>query len=253
VLSACKLKVPMAHVEAGLRSGNRDMPEEHNRIVADHVSDLLFCPTPSAVENLDREGLSHRAHFVGDTMYEATLGFRDRATQRSDVLERLGMNRREYFLATIHRPYNTDDPSVLAGILDALGTLPFPVVLPLHPRTKAKVADYGLEVDSSVRVIEPIGFLDMIRLEDGAKSILTDSGGVQKEAFFLGVPCVTLRPETEWSETVELGWNKVVGGDPDRIRAAVEDFELIPETTTSPFGNGDASDRIVHLLRELRL
>jgi UDP-N-acetylglucosamine 2-epimerase len=247
-LAACKLRLPLAHVEAGLRSFNRDMPEEHNRVVADHVADLLLCPTRTAVGNLTREGVTRGVHLVGDTMYEAILLFGKVARQRSGILERLDLRPEEFYLATIHRPYNTDVPANLAGILAALSGLPRPVVLPVHPRTRTKLAEAGIAPGGAVHMIDPVGYLDMLALEQAAKVILTDSGGVQKEAFFFGVPCVTLRTETEWVETVELGWNLVVGADSTRIVAAAAHFETRPAAVECPFGDGHTAERISRLL-----
>ncbi len=200
-LAAAKLHVPVAHVEAGLRSFNRRMPEEVNRVLTDHVAELLFCPTRAAVENLAREGIARGVHHVGDVMYDAALAFGEMARRRSRILEELGLTPKQYHLATVHRAENTDDRARLSGILEGLGELAreTPVVLPLHPRTRKRIGESGLEsVTGSIRLIEPVPFLDMVRLEQEAKVILTDSGGVQKEAYFHGVPCVTLRDETEW-------------------------------------------------------
>ena len=248
-LAACKLRFPIAHVEAGLRSRNRDMPEEHNRIVADHVSDLLLCPTQAAVDNLAQEALRDRVHLVGDTMYDAVLTFQDVAARRSDIHQRLQLPEgTDYYVATVHRPYNTDNPDNLSSIAKALSDLPYPVIVPLHPRTRARLADIEGTLASSVRLIDPVGYLDMLALSGSAKAILTDSGGLQKEAFFLRVPCVTLRTETEWGETVDSGWNVVAGAHPGRIAQAITDFETPPVDVPSPFGDGHASHKIVSLL-----
>lgn len=249
-LAAAKLRAPVAHVEAGLRSFNRDMPEEHNRVVADHCADVLFCPTQTAVDLLAREGVTRGVHLVGDTMYDAVLQFAEVARERSNVLEKLGLTPRAYVLATVHRPYNTDIPDNLRNILSALSALPEPVVFPVHPRTRQRINDLGRggAAGGNVRMVEPAGYLDMLLLEQNARLILTDSGGVQKEAYFFGVPCVTLRPETEWVETVEAGWNTLAGADPGRIVAEAS-RRAWPRGTPPPvFGDGRASARIARIL-----
>jgi len=224
-LAACKLRIPLAHVEAGLRSFNREMPEEHNRVLTDHCSDLLFCPTQTAVDNLAREGITKGVHLVGDTMYDAVLQFAEVARQRSTILQDLGLKPKGYLLATVHRPYNTDNPENLRNILAAFAKIEEPIIFPVHPRTRQKMAEFGLsDPQSAIRnpkFIEPVGYLDMLMLEQNARLILTDSGGMQKEAYWLGVPCVTLRPETEWVETVEAGWNTVVGTGKEKLFATI--------------------------------
>lgn len=249
-LVACKIPVPLAHVEAGLRSFNRAMPEEHNRVVTDHCSDLLFCPTRTAVANLAHEGLARGVHLVGDTMLDAILRFAEVAAARSTILENLGLEQGGYLVATVHRPCNTDDPATLSAILSALADLDEPVILPAHPRLRDTINDLeiGLPSTGRLRVIDPVGYLDMLALQRGARMILTDSGGMQKEALFLGVPCVTLRPETEWVETVEEGWNLLVGADGAAIRAAVRDRRWPTGSPPSLFGDGKAAERIVETL-----
>lgn len=248
-LAACKLGIRLAHVEAGLRSFNRTMPEEHNRVLTDHCSDLLFCPTQTAVENLTREGIARGVHLVGDVMYDAVLHFAPRARTQSRVLESLGVRPGGYVLATVHRAYNTDDPVVLQRLLSALDAIGEPVVFPLHPRTRARLSTQENGVQPRhVRLIDPVGYLDMLALEQQARLIVTDSGGVQKEAYFFEVPCVTLRPETEWIETVSSGWNVLAGSDPQAIVAAAR--EAVRPTTPPPliFGDGRAAQRIAALL-----
>ncbi len=230
-LAAAKLQVPVAHVEAGLRSFNRRMPEEINRILTDHVSSLLFCPTHAAVDNLSNEGITRGVHHVGDVMYDAALLFGEIAARTSTILRDLNLTPGEYYLATVHRAENTDDPIRLRNILTALKALEKPVILPLHPRTKKILQKFSPSLltppsspakpSPSLRIVDPLSFLDMVELEKNARCILTDSGGVQKEAYFHGVPCVTLREETEWVETVQAGWNQVVGAETERIVAAV--------------------------------
>jgi len=254
-LAAAKLNVPTAHVEAGLRSFNRRMPEEINRVLTDHVSDLLFCPTKTAVRNLQDEGVVRGVHHVGDVMYDVALRFGRLAEQRATILTDLDLRPGGYYLVTVHRAENTDDPRRLAGImygLDRLATREAPVVFPIHPRTRAaleRLREFQgtgpLSPDGQVRLINPVSFLNMIQLEKHARTILTDSGGVQKEAYFHGVPCVTLREETEWTETVANGWNQLVGSDPDAIEAAVASAGK--GHPIDDFGNGDSARRVVEL------
>ncbi len=251
-LAACKLGIPIAHVEAGLRSFNRTMPEEHNRVLTDHCSDLLLCPTQSAVEQLAREGITSGVHHAGDPMREALLNFLPVAEEKSTALEDLGVEPGAYVLATLHRPYNVDQPETLIPILEGLRDCGSTVVLPMHPRTRARV-DGLLEegkVDlegGNLHLIEPIGYLDMLKLESSASVVVTDSGGVQKEAFFLRVPCVTVRPETEWIETVELGWNVLVAPTSAEIQAAITSPPR-GRTDVDPFGPPDATRAIAELL-----
>lgn len=258
-LAAAKLGIPIAHVEAGLRSFVRDMPEEINRIVADRLSMWLFAPTANAVENLKREGVSvadpptrtqnlePRTYLTGDIMYDALLQNSAVAQERSRVLETLALRPRAYSLATIHRAANTDDVAKLAEIFDALALLKEPVIVPLHPRTKAALMGTDIEVEPPIRIIDPVGYLDMLQLQKNARVVLTDSGGVQKEAYLLGVPCVTLREETEWIETLESGWNVLAGADCDRILAAAR---RPPRTGHPPavFGDGHAAEKMVAIL-----
>jgi UDP-N-acetylglucosamine 2-epimerase len=252
VLAAVKLHVPVAHVEAGLRSFNRAMPEEHNRVLTDHCADLLFCPTQTAVDNLAREGITQGVHLVGDTMYDAVLQFGELARQRSRILETLGLTPKRYLLATVHRPYNTDNPENLRSILSAFIECGETVIFPVHPRTQARLAEAGvlemLQNAPQVRLIEPVGYLDMLMLEQNARMILTDSGGMQKEAYFFAVPCVTLRPETEWVETAEVGWNVVVGADKNKIILAVSENIWPTEEPQPVFGRGSASLQITRQL-----
>ncbi len=252
-LAASKLGLPVAHVEAGLRSYNRTMPEEINRVVADHLSALLLCPTARAVKNLSCEGLVAGVHQVGDVMYDSLLFNLKQAGQQEEILSRLGLQPGRYGLATIHRADNTDRPAKLRALIATLGTLGLPVVLPLHPRTKAAMQAAGVEASEQVRLIPPASYYEMLILERHARIILTDSGGVQKEAFLLGVPCVTLRSETEWVETVEAGLNRVAGTEPDAILAAARAFlEETPSTSIQPYGDGHAAEAIVQVLADSR-
>jgi UDP-GlcNAc3NAcA epimerase len=256
-LAATKLHVPVAHVEAGLRSFNRRIPEEINRVLTDHASDLLFAPTRLAVTNLLQEGIDGvRVHLVGDVMYDAALYYGSRAERKSTVLERLKLSEKNYLLATIHRPENTDSPEKLRSILRGLSriAMELPVIFPLHPRTRGVVCGYAdlAEAAKGIRLIDPVGYLDMTMLERNARLIATDSGGIQKEAFFFSVPCVTLRTETEWQELVDMGWNRVAPPDgPDVVSAAVIDaLGKEPKETPNPYGDGQASEQIVKILSD---
>lgn len=222
-LAAVKLHIPVAHVEAGLRSFNMRMPEEVNRILSDRVSSLLLCPTDSAVENLSREGITRDVYNVGDVMYDVALYYRDRARKESRILDQLNLEKGNFALATCHRAENTDVPERLESIMSSLAKIAeeLPVVLPLHPRTRKLLQSHKLaHYLDSLKVVEPLPFLDMVALEQAAKVILTDSGGVQKEAYFYRVPCITMRDETEWVETVALGWNQLVGASSRAIFTA---------------------------------
>ncbi len=252
-LAAAKQHIPVAHVEAGLRSFNMRMPEEINRILSDRISTLLFCPTETAVRNLQAEGVHEGVHNVGDVMYDVALFYREQASQTSSALDRLGLQSRGFALATCHRAENTDEPQRLEAILSALDAIAkfLPVVLPLHPRTRKLVVDYGLQgLLDRLRVVDPLPFLDMVALEQAARLILTDSGGVQKEAFFYGVPCITLRDETEWVETVKLGMNLLVGASRAAILEATEKLlrSELSAIDFMPYGNGRAAKKIVDLL-----
>jgi len=248
-IAACKLGVKLAHVESGLRSYNRTMPEEHNRVLTDHCSDLLFCPTQTAVENLAREGIVQGVHLVGDVMYDAVLAFGARAREQSHILESLGVSPQSYMLATVHRAYNTDDPAILRRLIAAFDAIGETVLFPLHPRTRARLTSSGgMPALRQVRLIDPVGYLDMLALEQQARAILTDSGGVQKEAFFFEVPCITLRPETEWVETVAAGWNVLVGADADAIVAAARAAKPPAQAPPRVFGDGNAAAAIAALI-----
>jgi len=254
-LAAAKLHLPVAHVEAGLRSFNRRMPEEINRLVADSLSTLLLCPTPAAVENLAREGITRGVHQVGDVMYDSLLFHAGRAQRTSSMPACLGLEPKSYYLATVHRAENTDDPARLAGILEAFRRIDLPIVLPLHPRTR-QILGPGLEqIGGHVRPIDPVPYLDMLMLQRHARLILTDSGGVQKEAYWLGVPCVTLRDETEWMELVASGWSRLAGASAEAILAAVAAFASAspPHESGDPrnlYGDGHSAQRILALLAE---
>lgn len=253
-LAAVKLHIPVAHVEAGLRSFNRRMPEEINRVVTDHVSDVLFAPTAAAMGHLANEGVeAAKCHQIGDVMYDAALVFGERARASSVILKQLGLEAGSFVLATIHRAENTDDLSRLKIILEAFKKISekMPIVWPIHPRTRKILEQDGLKdlLGDRVLLIDPVGYLDMVMLEQSAALITTDSGGVQKEAFFYRVPCVTLRDETEWVELVDAGWNRLVS--PTDVNLLV-DVALKAVGTQgadiTPYGDGKASERIVQAL-----
>jgi UDP-N-acetylglucosamine 2-epimerase len=247
-LAAAKLSIPIAHVEAGLRSFNRSMPEEINRLLADHVSHLLLCPSDTAVRNLRAEGITRNVHVVGDVMLDVLNWAKRRICQNPpETLNRFGLKRNEYLLVTIHRSENTDDWGRLSQILTALNSIQEPICFPLHPRTCKVITEAGCPIEPHVRLIDPVGYLEMVELAEAARMILTDSGGLQKEAYWLGVPCVTMRDQTEWVETVESGWNTLVGSDSEQILRAVNSFAPSGERPDL-YGNGLAADRCVDLL-----
>ena len=245
-LAAAKLHVPVAHVEAGLRSFDRTMPEEVNRVLVDALSSLLLCPSETAVTNLRREGIVEGVREVGDVMYDANLRFGPIARERSFALTHSEVVPGRYVLATVHREANVA-PEPLARLVEGLGRLDEPVVFPAHPRTRAALVDLDLPIPENVRLRPPAGYLDFAALASQARVIATDSGGVQKEAYWFGVPCVTLRERTEWVETIETGWNTLVGTDPDAITKAVE--RAGPGHHHPPlYGDGQAAERIARLL-----
>jgi UDP-N-acetylglucosamine 2-epimerase len=245
-LAAGKLLVPVAHVEAGLRSFDRSMPEELNRTLVDRLSSLLFCPSEVAVANLAAEGIVDGVHLVGDVMYDAAVRLAPIARDRSDALARNGVEPGGYLVLTLHREANAA-PEPLARIAAALAALDEPVLFPAHPRTSAVLAEAGIALGPNVRLLPPAGYLDFAALASQARVVLTDSGGVQKEAYWYGVPCVTLRTTTEWVETLETGWNRLVGTDAEAIVAAVN--EAAPQAERPAlYGDGHASDDIADLL-----
>ena len=241
----------LAHVESGLRSFNKAMPEEINRIVADHCADLLFCPTRTGLTNLQKEGIVLGVHLVGDTMVDALMMFIEIAENKSNVLTVLDIKPKEYYLATVHRPYNVDIPRNLHQIISAFQELDHKVVFPIHPRTRLKLEDFfgssPTQSGGNMMLTDPVGYLDMLLLEKNARMILTDSGGVQKEAFIFGVPCITLRPETEWVETVSSGWNVLTGAAKNKIIKAACDANP-PEKQGNLFGDGNAAGKIVNTI-----
>jgi UDP-GlcNAc3NAcA epimerase len=283
-LAAAKLHIPVGHVEAGLRSYNRRMPEEINRVVTDHISALLFCPTAKSLENLQREGLDRILNLqegeagiptsgplaispnlpltrdsrplvckVGDVMYDAALYYGPKAEQTSQILAELSLDRKSYVLATMHRAENTDDPRRLRAIFQGLVAIArkMPVVMPVHPRTRKELKRGNLLASTAgLKLLDPVGYLDMILLEKNARVIVTDSGGVQKEAFFYGIPCVTVRPETEWVELVEMGWNRLVKIETRAIEQAVMEARepAVPGAQANIYGTGRAGKLICHIL-----
>jgi len=262
-LAAAKLAVPVAHVEAGLRSFNRSMPEEINRVLTDHVADLFFCPTEAAVANLRAEGITRGVHQVGDVMYDSALHYLSLAEAGPNPLDALGLASCGYYLATLHRAGNTDDAGRLRVLISLLASLDAPVVFPVHPRTAKVMAGQGISAATgALRPIPPASYLDMLLLERHARAILTDSGGVQKEAYFFGVPCITLRAETEWVETVEAGWNTLADADATRFRAAIARLAIwrgadapFGDSAGAParrdlYGTGHAAEAIADILLE---
>jgi UDP-GlcNAc3NAcA epimerase len=252
-LAAVKLHIPVGHVEAGLRSYNRQMPEEINRVLTDHASDLLFAPTEASMKSLKQEGIpDKRVFLVGDVMYDASIYYGCKAEQESRILQELGLQSKQYILATIHRAENTDDFQRLRNIFQGLDFMAkeIPVVIPLHPRTREALKPLLKELSSHVAITQPVGYLDMIMLEKHSRLIATDSGGVQKEAFFYHVPCVTLRSETEWVELVELGWNRLVQPlSPTVVFEGVMDSLDRFGSSACPYGDGHAAEKILDGIR----
>ena len=260
-LASVKLKVPVAHVEAGLRSFDRTMPEEINRILTDHASEVLFPPTEEARKNLEREGITENVYVVGNTIVDAVLENSKIAERKSDVLKRLGLRRKDYMVVTAHRSENTDRRENLRKLIEILESLPLTAVYPLHPRTRTRLKEFGLwdrlnSVDNLI-VTEPLGYLDFLKLEKNAFAVLTDSGGIQEEAAVLGVPCLTLRYNTERPETLKVGANVLVGLEKDRVLRYIEkllnekEFYESTANAPNPFGDGKAGERIARILLEL--
>lgn len=250
-LAAVKLHIPVAHVEAGLRSFNREMPEEHNRVLTDHAASLLFAPTSVAVNHLKNEGLKGiQVQCVGDVMYDAALFYGKKAERISNILIQLKITSKSYILATIHRAENTDNQSRLTAIIEGFGLVEHPVILPLHPRTKNELKSLGLKLPKNIHLVEPVGYLDMLMLEKNSRLIATDSGGVQKEAFFYNIPCVTLRDETEWVELVESGWNRISSPDIGAVAIADSIINALDSVgdNIKPYGNGDSASHIASIL-----
>jgi UDP-N-acetylglucosamine 2-epimerase (non-hydrolysing) len=248
-IAAVKLHVPLAHLEAGLRSFNRRMPEEHNRVLTDHAADLLLAPTQVAMDHLATEGLAARSVLVGDVMTDVLFAVRDSVAATPEPLPH-GLTRGDFYIATLHRPDNTDDPVRLAGIVDGLASLGRPVLLLAHPRLVAAAATAGIQLEQgSIVVGAPLAYPGLVRAVSASAGVITDSGGLQKEAFLLRVPCTTVRSETEWVETVELGWNVLVDRDLGLLPSVVE-RSLPPATDATPYGDGHAAERVVTALVE---
>ena len=252
-LAASQLHIPVLHVEAGLRSFNKQMPEENNRVLTDHLSSMLFCPTRQAIHNLTREGITEGIFYTGDVMYDAALTFGKVAEEKSEIMAVLGLQPKMFRLCTVHRAENTDNPERLTQIILALveiATPDCPVILPLHPRTKVYLKHYNLHAtivsNPSLRLIEPVDYLDMVVLEKNAATIFTDSGGVQKEACFYRTPCITLREETEWTETVQAGWNQIAGFQTEKIIACLANNPAKSEI--KEYGDGRAAEKIVNAI-----
>lgn len=248
-LSASKLLIPVVHIEAGLRSFNKKMPEEQNRIITDHISKLLFVPTDTAKNNLSAEGISDHVYNVGDVMFDAIIRFKEMAAIKSSIFEKLNYSKNNYILATVHRAENTNDISKLRNIIEALNESNENVIFPLHPRTKKYMESYGISLGNNVKVIEPVGYIDMIQLEANSKKIITDSGGVQKEAYLLKKVCITIRDETEWIETVHCGWNILTGTDKYKILEAIMSANSKIEHPQL-FGDGKAAVKIVDVINK---
>ncbi len=251
-LAAAKLHIPVAHIEAGLRSFNRKMPEEVNRVLSDHVSNWLFCPTQTSVTNLEKEGITNGVEYVGDLMYDGMLYYQQKANRA--ILGSLSIEPDKYILATVHRAENTDHLDRLKAILQSLEEAAETigsVILALHPRTRKILSEKNFQISNSIQVIDPAPYLETITLLQNAKAIMTDSGGMQKEAFFLQTPCLTLRDETEWIETIECGSSKLVGADTIKTRQALDQLvsgEWKPDFSAKPYGSGNAAEAITACL-----
>jgi UDP-N-acetylglucosamine 2-epimerase (non-hydrolysing)/UDP-GlcNAc3NAcA epimerase len=246
-LAARQAGIPAGHVEAGMRSFDRAMPEELNRVLTDHASDVLLCSTETAVRNLEREGVAGEVHLVGDVMADVSIAFREIAEERSRILDDLGVEPGSYLVATAHRAGNVDRADRLEQLAELLAAMPQPVIFPVHPRTRARLEDARLmDRLGGVRVVDPLGYLDFLKLARHARAVLTDSGGVQKEAYLLGVPCITLRDTTEWVETVDSGWNVLVDLDRDAALRALERDP--PAERPELYGGGHAAERVCGVL-----
>lgn len=244
-LAANKTKTRIGHFEAGMRSFDRTMPEENNRIIIDNISDYLFCPTRTGIENLTRCGLTENLHNVGDVMLDSMLHYRQNIQMPSQVAGDLNLGEREYLLLTIHREANTDSEKRLMSILDALSSVHYPIIFPIHPRTRQRIDQFGISLPDNITTVPPQGYFEFLRLMYHARMLLTDSGGAQKQAFFLARPCVTLRPNSEWMETVENGWNILVDSDRKKISEAVAGFSPEGTPDLSLFGDGHCAEKII--------
>lgn len=248
-LAASKIHIPIAHVEAGLRSFNRNMPEEINRVLTDHVSRWLFVPSDEARKNLSAEGITNNVFEVGDLMYDAVLKFSKKASTHSNILERLELQAGSFLLLTLHRAENVDSREHLENIISALASVESKILLPLHPRTAKRLQAFKLELPNNVQTLEPLGYLDNLQLLENSRGLLTDSGGMQKEAYYLNVPCITLRSETEWVETVEVGWNQLVHGDFKSLKTAESGLDAVRKKEhPALYGNGSTAELICNRL-----
>jgi len=249
-LATCKLNIPLAHIEAGERSFNRSMPEEINRLVVDRLANIFFCVSQAAEQNLAAEGITDSVHWVGDVMLDALLYSQPIARAKSKILEKLRIQPQHYGLATIHRAINTDEPERLRQILAAFNLIPETIILPMHPRTRKVLSNINVHLENHIHIIEPVGYLDMLALEENARIIATDSGGVQREAYYMGIPCLTLRDESEWGETITTGWNKLVGADRQLILNNW--FNFLPPNEHPPiYGRGNAAQQIASIITEI--
>ncbi len=246
-LVASKLNVPFAHIEAGERSFNRSMPEEVNRLVTDRLANLHFCVSQVGRQNLFTEGITDSVHWVGDVMLDALMYAQPIARAKSRILDQLGVEPKKFSLVTIHRAMNTDNPERLRQIISALNLVSEVVILPVHPRTQKTLANLNIHLEDQVRIIEPVGYFDMLTLEENARLIATDSGGVQREAYYMSIPCLTLRDETEWGATIETGWNRLVGADQKSIMDNWHSF-VPPVEHPSIYGTGTTGQRIAEVL-----
>lgn len=248
-LSAVKLGIKTIHIEAGLRSFNRSMPEEINRIVSDHTADYLFAPTQTAVDNLTKEGLNAKTFLTGDIMVDSLLGNLGKAEKYSRIIDELNIKSKDYYLLTLHRPYTVDDPVNLKLILEKLSELGKQLIFPVHPRTKKVIEENKIKVSDNIKIIKPVGYLDFIKLEQGAEKIITDSGGIQKEAYILKKPCITLRPETEWVETVKDGWNILLMPSEDNFGKIILVFN--PTTKQNDIFGSNVAEKMVTKILEI--
>lgn len=249
-LAAAKLHIPIAHIEAGLRSYNRKMPEEVNRVLTDVLSTLLFIPSDASNENLTKEGIKNGIHNVGDIMMDAVNYFLPQTENRANLLTENQLEAKKYYYATIHRPANTDDSNKLKEIISAFNQLDFPVVFPIHPRTKKMLKDFEIELSNNIKIIEPQGYINNLTFLKHTKLLLTDSGGMQKEAFFVKTPCITIRPETEWVETVEQGWNYLVEPKAEKIIAQIREYKIPQNHSPEVYGKGKTAESIVKIIKD---
>ena len=245
-LTSTKLHIPTAHIEAGLRSFDREMPEEINRVLTDHMSEILFAPTKYAMQNLKNEGIKKNIYNVGDLMYDLLMQL-THLIEKSNILEKLNIQSKKYILFTLHRQSNTDNIKNITTILSSLSSIDENIIFPIHPRTFKKIKEYNVNVGKNIKIIKPLGYIDFLSLEKNAKKIITDSGGIQKEAYIFKVPCITLREDTEWVETVDDDWNILVGSNKEKIINAINNFS--PNNKQfNHYGNGNANKKIIKII-----